>query len=96
MKNSLILIQQIKQIDNHSFQIAWTDQKVSVLHLAHVQKHCPCARCAAEKNVLVKPDVKATKITNVGIYALAVGFTSGCSRGVFTFSLLRKLSLEEG
>jgi DUF971 family protein len=94
MQNSLALIRALKQVDNHRFQITWTDDEVSLFKLSFLQRNCPCARCIDKQTVFVDEEVKATKITSVGRYAIAIEFTSGCSKGVFPFSFLRKLALE--
>ncbi len=85
----LIFVQKIHQIDNYSFAIHWMDQTVDQFLLSDLQKHCPCIQCCEKENVVQK-EVRARQITSVGSYALRIEFTSGCSRGIFTFHFLRK------
>lgn len=89
-----VLIRKLEQLSNTSFCIFWSDGKKSLLDLEKLQESCPCARCSGG-SVTRHPGVRATKIASVGNYALRIDFTEGCSRGVFTFRLLRKLHIEE-
>lgn len=92
-----IAIKQIKQIDNHCFQIAWSDGVTEIYRLSDLQKCCPCAGCVDEATgerraaaSAVSIDVKAITIQSVGRYAIKIHFTSGCSSGIYDFGLLRK------
>jgi DUF971 family protein len=91
----LVLVKELKQLSNTSFSILWSDDLSSVFTLSDLQKKCPCARCQESKGVC-EEDVKATKISSVGNYALRIDFTKGCSRGIFTFRFLRTIHLSEG
>ncbi|MBI2811421.1 MAG: DUF971 domain-containing protein [Candidatus Melainabacteria bacterium] len=71
----------------------WTDGKIIDYRLSDVQRHCNCARCEKEKTV--DEDVKALRIASVGTYALQIFFTKGCSKGIYPFSLLRKIKQEK-
>ena len=94
MESALVFAKKITQIDNYSFKISWTDGKEQLLPLDHLQKNCPCISCQGqERNLLSSQDVRAAKIVSVGSYALRINFTSGCSRGIFTFSFLRTLGV---
>ncbi len=90
MENSLVFATSLRQVDDYSFEISWTDGVVGVFFLADLQKVCPCVSCLKERPNLNK-EVRAFRITSVGTYALRIHFTSGCSKGIFTFSFLRKL-----
>lgn len=90
-------IQEIRQKDNYTFTILWTDGKEIDYRLSDLQKRCPCANCrdeiTAEQKVdvnTIDPDVKARRVISVGRYALRVDFTSGCSLGIFGFDQLRQ------
>jgi DUF971 family protein len=94
-----MMIRRIEQKDNHSFMIEWSDGKVDVFQLRHLQKACPCAACydPASGTRLVKeealdPGVRATKIESVGRYALRIDFTSGCRKGIYSFATLREIA----
>jgi ATP-binding protein involved in chromosome partitioning len=91
-------IVKIEQVDNYRFKIEWNDGITHTFLLSDVQKQCPCAACVDEKTgkkVLdpstIPYDVKASKISNVGRYALRVFFTSGCKNGIFSFDHLYQL-----
>lgn len=97
-----LFIRKIEQKDNFTFSIMWSDGLQGDYRLSELQKRCPCAACVdeatgkrlvEEKNV--KPDVRATRITSVGRYALRIQFTSGCSTGIYEFDLLHRLRAEE-
>ncbi|MCI0382681.1 MAG: P-loop NTPase [Chlamydiae bacterium] len=82
-------IRKIFQNGLHSFIIIWHDGSVHEFSLTEVQKNCPCMRCQKQKKV--DPFVTAIWIKNMGIYALKIAFTSGCSNGVYSFALLRSI-----
>ena len=94
-----LAIKQIKQIDNHHFQIDWNDDTTATYHLDKLQKNCPCAGCVDESTNIRKPlatemsliaeEVRAKSIKSVGRYALKIQFTSGCSAGIYDFEFLR-------
>ena len=99
MDSKSIFIRRIAQKDQYTFTIEWTDGKISDYRLSDLQRHCTCARCRDEQTgqALIHPDsiddqVQAVQIVNVGCYALRINFTSGCSKGIYSFSLLRALS----
>lgn len=98
-KPSSFLISDIAQEDAVHFTIVWTDQKVQSFRLSTIQAACPCAKCSQETNgsyfVKVDPQVSAHTISSVGRYALKISFTSGCSYGIYPFSLLRTLGKEK-
>jgi len=85
-----VFIRAIAKKDRHQFTIEWSDGRISDYRLSDVQRHCPCARCLG-KNLDAEDDVEAVRIFSVGEYALQIIFTKGCSKGIFPFSLLRKL-----
>lgn len=94
---SMLLISRICQKDAHVFTIEWADGRIYDYRLADLQKNCPCARCRDEKTgrslispSSLDPEVKAVRLYNLGRYAMRIEFTSGCSRGVYTFAFLRE------
>jgi DUF971 family protein len=84
------MIKSIQQVDQKSFKIVWIDEKEGVFQLEDLQRACPCSSCETDKRV-VEREISATKIVSVGSYALRIDFTSGCSKGIFTYNFLRKL-----
>lgn len=98
MKSNPVFVRSIAQKNNHTFTIEWSDRTVSDYRLSNLQKNCPCANCNDEitgkKRVdekSIKEDVRAIRINSVGRYALRIQFTSGCSTGIYSFDMLRKL-----
>ena len=95
MEGRLYSIKKIAQAGPSHFLIQWGDGKCAKYRLSDIQKLCRCANCREEKTgrllidlAKLDPDVQAIKIVNVGRYALRVQFTSGCSHGIYPFSLL--------
>ncbi len=89
----LVLAKELKQVDNYSFTINWADERKDLFKLSFLQKNCPCSLCMG-RQINVEEEVKAVRILSVGSYALRIEFSSGCSKGIFTFSFLKSLSLE--
>lgn len=58
--------------------------------LHELQKHCPCARCEKEKKVA--DQVSLLEFSPVGMYAVRITFSSGCSQGIYPFALLKKVA----
>lgn len=92
------LIQQIIQKDHYSFTIIWKNGKTADYCLSELQKKCPCAGCLDEnsgKRLMdqksIDPEVKAKAIYGVGRYALRIDFTSGCSKGIYDFDMLKMI-----
>jgi DUF971 family protein len=102
MKQPPILIKKIQQKDKITFAIEWSDGVVNDYRLGALQKRCPCAQCydpATGKQLSSEkqPDatVQALQIVSVGRYALRIQFNSGCSKGIYTFAMLRQLVKEK-
>ncbi len=98
MKQASATIRKIRQKDNFTFTVEWSDGAVVDYRLSDLQKRCPCAGCIDEVTgqrqsgaAPVKEDVRAVRLTNVGRYALRIQFTSGCSNGIYSFSMLREM-----
>lgn len=85
-----LFIKNIQQINNHIFEITWSDLSTSKHRLSSLQKACPCAKClqTEEQSKLLNPDVKAKFLKSIGRYAIKIEFTSGCSAGIYDFDLL--------
>jgi DUF971 family protein len=93
-----ISINDIKQIDNHHFQIVWNDGTTGLYRLSDLQKNCPCAGCVDEftgqriaPSQSVDENVRAINIQSVGRYALKIKFTSGCSTGIYSYQTLKSM-----
>lgn len=91
LKTEGVQILDFMQKDPSSLTIAWSDGRKSEWQLRDLQRVCPCARCRDQ--LVVQEDVAASAIKRVGSYALKITFNSGCSKGIYPFSLLRRLSI---
>ncbi|SCA62428.1 Uncharacterized protein SCG7109_AA_00320 [Chlamydiales bacterium SCGC AG-110-M15] len=98
MLTEAISVLHIEQMDDCHFTIEWTDGKTQTFLLADIQKACPCARCVSEETgerVLdvntVNDHLTAKRIRSVGRYALRIDFMTGCSAGIYSFDMLRKI-----
>jgi DUF971 family protein len=98
MNNRPVLVRQIRQSNNYKFSITWSDGQEQHFRLSDLQKNCPCANCIDENTgqrvidpKTIKEDVRAVYIRSVGRYALQIQFTAGCSTGIYSFDLLRRL-----
>lgn len=99
--NTYIFIRTIEQKDPHRFTIEWSDGIISEYRLCDLQRICSCARCRDEMTgkMLIDPssipeDLRAHRIVSVGRYALQIFFSSGCSKGIYPFKLLRAAALK--
>lgn len=94
-------VEKIFQKDKHTFSVEWSDGLNVDFRLCDLQRLCPCAGCIEELTGkrLVDPssiteDLKASSIESVGRYALKIYFSSGCSKGIYSFDFLRKMAEE--
>ena len=81
--------------------IAWNDGTESYLELESLRRHCPCAACGGESDVLgrvVIPTVNYTPASfrlrgwqEVGGYAIQPVWEDGHKTGLYTFSYLQRL-----
>jgi ATP-binding protein involved in chromosome partitioning len=92
---------ELKKIDDQVFKIIWSDGTEQKLRMSDLQKNCPCAKCVEEysgKRIIdpqsIDLNVGAYEIRAVGRYGLRVQFTKGCSTGIYSFDMLRKLKIE--
>ncbi|MCH9614222.1 MAG: Iron-sulfur cluster carrier protein [Chlamydiia bacterium] len=81
------------ELQDGGLKIEWPDGMTSFFQGATIQKFCPCAQCE-NKRLAPKSAVKLLQIEPVGRYAVRVQFSSGCSKGIFPFSLFRQLTRE--
>lgn len=89
------------QIIGDELAISWSDGKETYLKLEPLRKHCPCAACGGEPDLLgnaVRPLVsygpksfllKEARI--VGGYALQPAWADGHDTGLYAYPFLRKL-----
>jgi DUF971 family protein len=100
MKQPPVLIKKIYQKDNETFVIEWSDHLISDYRLSDLQQNCPCAQCydpvtckRINKAPNLDKNVRGVRIVNVGRYALRILFNSGCSKGIYSFAMLRQLAM---
>lgn len=91
-----LFITAIKQKDNHTLSVDWSDGVHADYLLGQIQKNCPCAGCNEKrkngKEISFSSNLRATRVVNVGSYALRVYFTEGCSAGIYSYDLMRKIA----
>jgi DUF971 family protein len=91
----------IQQIGDE-LAIKWDDGGESFIRLEELRRHCPCAGCKGEVDVMgnlyKNPDRPLTprafqleRLTFVGGYALQPVWADGHSTGLFPFDYLRRL-----
>jgi DUF971 family protein len=88
--SSVYFIKELKQKNNHVFEITWNNGEQQEFRLSDLQKKCPCAACQ-EHSESVHEDVKAVRIVGIR-YALRIEFTSGCSAGIYSYDYLKSFS----
>lgn len=97
MNPAAVMIKSIVQKDNFHFTIDWSDGVSWDYKLSELQRRCPCAKCYDPESgkQLVPPsgieNVKAKQVRSVGRYGLRIQFTSGCSMGIYSYNMLRKM-----
>lgn len=81
----------VSRKDAHHLEMKWNDGQVNIYRLSILQTLCPCAGCKETPSIKVDPNVECTQVTGIGRYALRIEFNSGCSKGIYTFDMLRSL-----
>jgi DUF971 family protein len=83
--------------------IKWDDGRESFIPLESLRRHCPCAGCQGERDIMGNlykgPDEVLTprsfqllRIVNVGGYAIQPVWADGHNTGIFSFDYLRQLA----
>ena len=83
--------------------IKWDDGAESFVPLEKLRRHCPCAGCKGETDVMGNlykgPEQKLTprsvqllRLVNVGNYAVQPIWGDGHGSGIFSFDYLRKVA----
>ena len=81
--------------------ITWEDGKRTTYTGEQLRWACPCAECRGEAGApgrlsrvkhLDPAELRVNDVTLVGQYALQIAFESGHNTGIYTFSLLRRLT----
>jgi DUF971 family protein len=90
------------QLIGDELAIAWNDGQESYLNIEMLRRHCPCAGCGGEPDILghvTKPSVTYTDASFrlrshhlVGGYAWQPTWEDGHTTGIFSFEFLRRLA----
>lgn len=82
--------------------IAWSDGTETYLPLEFLRRHCPCAACGGEPDVMghiIRPRVEFTDKSfdlsgwqAVGGYAIQPKWGDGHSTGIYSYKFLRNLA----
>jgi DUF971 family protein len=85
-----------------ALEITWSDGGTVVFPLAFLRKHCPCAGCKGERDLLGRQLLPVLKTTFegpitalggelVGNYAMRITFSDGHDTGIYSWRYLREL-----
>jgi DUF971 family protein len=85
--------------------IKWDDGSESFIPLEKLRRHCPCAGCQGERDIMgnlyKNPDQPLTarafelrRVVNVGGYAIQPIWADGHATGIFSFEYLLRLAAE--
>ena len=91
----------IQQIGDQ-LAIKWDDGTESFLSLETMRRHCPCASCHGETDIMgnvykgpekqLGPEAfQLVRIASVGGYAISPYWADGHSTGLYSYDYLRKL-----
>lgn len=88
----------IRQIDEQTLGINWTDGRECEYSVKMLRENCPCAHCIDEWSGVKKikpgdiPDsIRPIKIQSVGLYAVQFSWNDGHDTGLYSHELLRRL-----
>lgn len=95
----------IQQI-GEELAIKWDDGTESYLRLESLRRHCPCAGCKGEMDIMGNlykgPDqplppqaFQLRRIANVGGYAIQPVWADGHSTGLYSFDYLLRLARQK-
>lgn len=91
------------QIIGQELAIKWDDGSEDFLRLEFLRRHCPCAGCKGEMDVMGKvykaPEkpltpsaFQLTRFLPVGNYAVNLIWADGHQAGIYSFDYLRRLA----
>jgi len=94
------------QIIGNELALRWDDGEESFIPLESLRRHCPCAGCKGETDVMGNvyrgPEIpltprsfELTRVVPVGGYALQPVWADGHSTGLYSFDYLRALGRGE-
>lgn len=91
------------QVIGDELAVKWDDGKESYLSLEALRRHCPCAGCKGETDVMGNvyrgPEIQLTldsfrlvRIDRIGSYALQPIWGDGHATGLYAFEYLRAIA----
>jgi DUF971 family protein len=94
------------QVIGEELAVKWADGSESFVRLEALRRHCPCAGCKGEVDVMGNlykgPDrpwtplsVRLVRLMPVGGYAVQPVWADGHSSGIFAFDYLRRVAEAE-
>lgn len=94
------------QVIGNALAIKWNDDSESFVSIESLRRHCPCAGCQGEKDIMgnvyknsPKPiDARSfdlQSLTKVGGYAIRPTWADGHNTGLFSFDYLKDLAEAE-
>ena len=90
----------LEQLDETRLKITFGDGLTKTFPVRFLRLSCPCAHCIDEmtgilllKPSQVPPHVHPTNIEPVGQYAIRIHWSDSHNTGIYTFKMLRNLSL---
>ena len=83
---------EVNQVDPQTLHIQFSHDNAATLSAPEIQKNCPCARCTGDpQSKKLDPKVSILEFSFIGRYAIKLVYSSGCSQGIYPFSLLKTL-----
>jgi len=91
------------QIIGQELAIKWDDGAESFITLEKMRRHCPCAGCAGERDImgnvykapekpLTPPAFQLRQLQHVGGYAIQPVWGDGHSTGLYSYDYLQRLA----
>ncbi|MBA4148762.1 MAG: DUF971 domain-containing protein [Verrucomicrobia bacterium] len=95
----------IQQIGNE-LAIKWEDESEHFISLEKLRRHCPCAACRGETDVMGKihkgppqtlspTSFQLQKLSFVGSYGIQPAWGDGHTTGIYTFDYLKNVAVAE-
>lgn len=94
------------QLIGNDLALKWDDATESFIPLETLRRHCPCAGCMGERDIMGNlykgPDKPYTpqsfqivRLQNVGGYALQPQWADGHNTGLYSYDYLKRLADSE-
>jgi DUF971 family protein len=96
---SQVRVKDIKQVNERTLAIDWTDGRSQKFDVVDLRRECPCAVCVDERSgerlldpASIPETIRPSTIKSVGAYAIQIRFSDGHGTGIYTFDKLRSLN----